>query len=352
MGEQSGLREASALSLALVPLHTCPKLIPSCAELLNETWQRSLGARMHSLERSCDDFPVCLALISSPDGPALGHVRLCKVIGSHDSLFVESVVVSTELRGKGYGRKLMEATEKYARSRGFRNLHLTTHDKQDFYHHLGYQLSEPIQSMGTLGTLLPMGILQRLSKVREEPTPSHIAALHPTDSVLSAAGAFPVSTSVSLSTEDCSAPPPLPSSSDSSSTPPPPPLPSLPSLMNLPSTTPPPPPPPPPPSLHFLSAPSPPSPSSVHLISAPPPPPLPPSSFVPPPLASVVTTPFSSFANLTLSPSPAPPYPSHPVPAQPQSPLPLSNQTGILSALQTPYRDFRGQPIFWMKKSI
>ncbi|OCT85666.1 hypothetical protein XELAEV_18023837mg, partial [Xenopus laevis] len=349
--ELSGSGETSSLSLALVPLHTRPKLISSCAELLNETWQRSLGARMHSLERSSDDFPMCLALISSPDGPALGHARLCKVIGNHDSLFVESVVVSTKLRGKGYGRKLMEATERYAKSRGFRNLHLTTHDKQDFYYHLGYQLSEPVQSMGNLGTLLPMGMLQCMSKVRAEPTPSHSLPLHLAESQLSAAGAFPVSTSVSLSTGDCSAPPPLPSYFNSPSTPPPsllsssaPPPPPLPPTSLL-SSSARPPPPLPPTSLLSSSAPPPPS---LLSSSAPPPPPLPPTSL----LSSSAPPPPSLLSSSAPPPPPLPPTSLLSSSAPPPPSLPLSNQTGTVSSLQTQYRDFRGQPIFWMKKSI
>ncbi|KAM9326714.1 N-alpha-acetyltransferase 80 [Gastrophryne carolinensis] len=163
MGESSGAGALSLDGLLLVPLHHHPDLIASCAELLNQTWRRSLGARLHSLESSSENFPVCLALIGAREGPALGHARLCRVIGLSDSLFVESVVVSVDLRGRGYGRKLMEATERYAKGRGFRNLYLTTHDKQDFYYHLGYRLTEPVQNMGALRTLLPSGMFQKLS---------------------------------------------------------------------------------------------------------------------------------------------------------------------------------------------
>ncbi|XP_018428071.1 PREDICTED: N-acetyltransferase 6, partial [Nanorana parkeri] len=155
---------SSPESVILIPLHHRPDLTASCAELLNQTWRRSLGARLHSLERSSEDFPVCLVLIGAREGgPVLGHARLCRVIGVPDGLFVESVVVSADLRGMGYGRRLMEATERYARGRGFRNLYLTTHDKQDFYHHLGYHLTEPVQSIGALGSLLPPGMFQKMN---------------------------------------------------------------------------------------------------------------------------------------------------------------------------------------------
>ncbi|XP_056381163.1 N-alpha-acetyltransferase 80 isoform X2 [Hyla sarda] len=173
MGERGVIGTPSPCSIVLVPLHHRPDLIASCADLLNQTWKRSLGARMHSLERSSDEFPVSLVLIGAPEGPALGHARLCRVVGLQDSLFVESVVVSTELRGKGYGRKLMEATEKYARGKGFQNLYLTTHDKQDFYYHLGYCLSEPVQNMGSLNSLLPADMIQKMVVSKTNPTLNH-----------------------------------------------------------------------------------------------------------------------------------------------------------------------------------
>ncbi|XP_053325650.1 N-alpha-acetyltransferase 80 [Spea bombifrons] len=348
MGDPSGERVVLPSDLVLVPLHHRPDLTASCAELLNQTWRRSLGARMHSLERSSDDFPVCLVLVRVSGGPVLGHVRLCKVIGLSDSLFVESVVVSEELRGKGYGRKLMEATENYARRRGFRNLHLTTHDKQYFYAHLGYTLSGPVQNMGTLGTLLPSGMFQGAMKTDFTSVKKPQSPLRP---------AFPSA-------------PPLPPSV------------SPPSVITplLPSVSPP----SPPPSAAFTSeshhsnisspSPSPPNilsssaqPSTLPAPSPPPPPPLPSSllhtkCLVPP--APVFTAPCStsampppSFPSSGVPPPPVPPsLPSSALPPHPvslRSPHPQEEgQDGTACSLQTQYRDFRGQPIFWMKKRL
>ncbi|XP_014814886.1 PREDICTED: N-acetyltransferase 6 [Calidris pugnax] len=152
--------------LSLVPLHRRPELLEACAALLGEEWGKSRASRLHTLQRSSDAFPACLLLLRS-QGPAeapaareapcqlVGHVRLSRVAGRPHDLFVESVVVARALRGQGYGRQLMEATERWARARGFRCLHLTTHDKQDFYAHLGYVLGEPVQSVAFLRSLLP-----------------------------------------------------------------------------------------------------------------------------------------------------------------------------------------------------
>ncbi|XP_053545011.1 N-alpha-acetyltransferase 80-like [Bombina bombina] len=348
-------------NVALVPLHHRPDLKGSCADLLNQQWRRSLGARIHSLEKSSDDFPACLVLIGSPDGPALGHARLCRVIGHPDSLFVESVVVSTELRGMGYGRRLMEATECYSRGRGFRNLYLTTHDKQDFYAHLGYTLTEPVQNMGSLGTLLPMSMLQSMTTTRTDLTSKrapHSPPNHP-HSPLSATNNSP-----SLFSSH-----PL-----SGSVPPPPPLPSIPpptaSSVDAPSSstafgssnsanTPPPPPPLPSP-VHAQASLSVAAPSSAPAFgpstSANTPPPPPPLPF--PAQASLSIAAPSIFSSLNSAPPP-PPFPPiapppPPPPSLPSAPsvTPSVQDIGATSALQTPYRDFRGEPIYWMKKSI
>uniref|UniRef100_A0A8C5PH12 N-alpha-acetyltransferase 80, NatH catalytic subunit n=1 Tax=Leptobrachium leishanense TaxID=445787 RepID=A0A8C5PH12_9ANUR len=354
MGEKSGTGTRLPSGLVLVPLHLRPDLFSSCAELLNQTWRRSLGARIHSLERSSDDFPVCLALVENPGGPVLGHVRLCRVIGLADSLFVESVVVSEELRGKGYGRKLMEATERYARGRGFRNMHLTTHDKQYFYSHLGYQLSEPVQNMGSLGSLVPSGMFQTM--IRTGNTSSGISTPHAQANGPSPPIPVPPATQTSPCTSKPHPPPPLLSTSPPA--PPPPPIP-----PPLPTTSPPAPPPPPLPPANLPAPPPLPATASPQLPSTTPPP-------IPPPTPSATL--------LAFPPPPAPPPlpPTNP-PAPPPAPTtgpttslsalsphlasmslscPPSHQTTVRTGpdqtLQSPYRDFRGQTIFWMKKSI
>uniref|UniRef100_A0A3B3XSG3 N-acetyltransferase domain-containing protein n=1 Tax=Poecilia mexicana TaxID=48701 RepID=A0A3B3XSG3_9TELE len=151
----------------VVPIHRRPDLLVPCADLVNSEWRRSQAARVHSLQKSCSEFPVCLVLLQGPRGREerlLGHARLTRVVGHGSSLFVESVVVSKQERGKGYGRVLMEETELYAKRRGFKRLCLTTHDKQHFYAHLGYVLSTPVQSTGAVMALLPVGMLMRLSR--------------------------------------------------------------------------------------------------------------------------------------------------------------------------------------------
>uniref|UniRef100_A0A3Q1GDK7 N-alpha-acetyltransferase 80, NatH catalytic subunit n=1 Tax=Acanthochromis polyacanthus TaxID=80966 RepID=A0A3Q1GDK7_9TELE len=156
----------------VVPLHRRPDLLVPCADLVNSEWQRSQAARVHALQKSCSEFPVCLVLLRGPRGSEklLGHARLSLVVGHGGSLFVESVVVSRPERGKGLGRTLMEETERYAKNRGFRRLVLTTHDKQHFYAHLGYVLSTPVQNAGAMTTFVPMETLLRFSRTSNEET--------------------------------------------------------------------------------------------------------------------------------------------------------------------------------------
>ncbi|XP_061590859.1 N-alpha-acetyltransferase 80 [Cololabis saira] len=159
-----------------VPIHQRPDLLVPCADLVNSEWQRSQAARVHSLQKSCSEFPVCLVLLQGHAGSEtlIGHARLSRVVGHGGSLFVESVVVSRAERGKGYGRTLMEEAECYAKRRGFRRLHLTTHDKQHFYAHLGYVLSTPVQSSGAVMALVPANMLLRLSKLPDEESGGHL----------------------------------------------------------------------------------------------------------------------------------------------------------------------------------
>lgn len=258
--------------LRAVPIHNRPDLLIPCAKLVNSEWQRSQAARIHSLQKSSAEFPVCLVLLQGrkESEKLLGHVRLSRVIGRKSSLFVESVVISKFERGKGYGRSLMEETEQYAKKRGFKRLYLTTHDKQHFYKHMGYVLSNPVQNAGAMTTFVPMETLLKFSQSTSQPS---------------------LAQNVKMDGEIANVKPGDASSTVSQSLPPPPPP--------LPGS--------------FL-----PSASSLPVTNIPPPPPLPGSSLPKPP--------------------------SCPVPSCPQN----VQQT----LTETPYRDAKGMPVFWMHKDI
>ena len=60
---------------------------------------------------------------------------LCFIVIEYCNLLV---VVDSKLRGRGLGRRIMEACESHVINLGMNSLHLSTHDKQHFYTHLGY----------------------------------------------------------------------------------------------------------------------------------------------------------------------------------------------------------------------
>ncbi|XP_006873635.1 PREDICTED: N-acetyltransferase 6 [Chrysochloris asiatica] len=155
--------------LTLEPVHCRPELLDACADLINEQWPRSRASRLHSLSQSSDAFPLCLMLLSprpTPEAPPIvvGHARLSRVLGRPQSLLVETVVVARALRGRGFGRRLMEGLEVFAKSQGFCRLHLTTQDQMHFYAHLGYQLSEPVQGLVFTSRELPTTLLSAFPK--------------------------------------------------------------------------------------------------------------------------------------------------------------------------------------------
>src|SRR5690242_7592843 len=115
-------------SLRVVKLHDCPQLLNDCALLLNEEWPRSLTARLHSLEKSCDSLPISLILVNN-ENRLLGHIRVKKEFTDTNSAFIESLVIEKSLRGNGLGKWLMNETEAIVRDMGFKKISLTTTDQ-------------------------------------------------------------------------------------------------------------------------------------------------------------------------------------------------------------------------------
>ncbi|XP_040484708.1 N-alpha-acetyltransferase 80 isoform X3 [Ursus maritimus] len=168
--------------LTLEPVHCRPELLDACADLINEQWPRSRASRLHSLGQSSDAFPLCLMLLSPQPTPeaapiVVGHARLSRVLDRPQSLLVETVVVARALRGRGFGRRLMEGLEVFAQARGFRRLHLTTHDQLQFYAHLGYQLGEPVQGLVFTSRRLPATLLKAFPRAPSSRPPSRASSL-------------------------------------------------------------------------------------------------------------------------------------------------------------------------------
>lgn len=82
--------------------------------------------------------PLCLVL-RAPDQKIAGGL-----IGATywNWLYIELLFVKEELRGRGYGHRLLEHAEQEARKRGAKNVYLDTFSFQapDFYKQHGYQI--------------------------------------------------------------------------------------------------------------------------------------------------------------------------------------------------------------------
>ncbi|XP_072328996.1 uncharacterized protein [Scyliorhinus torazame] len=354
--------------LRAVPLHHRPEFVEACADLINEEWKRSKTSRIHSLQKSSNSFPVCLVLIRTPKndcnprietkGQLMGHSRLSHVVGKPTALFVETVVIAKELRGKGYGRKLMEATEAYAQLRGFKTLYLTTHDKQHFYSHLGYVLTKPVQNAGSMTSFVHMEFLERLSLSSTVQPSCNTSHSQSSETASGCSGIVSSGTS------------PHPTSPNSSS-----------ARSYLQTTIPTPNPPAISPPFKFLPRPTlqmsaPAVSASAQICGLNPPPPLHPTpssrsnESITSPSTSLVTcssqpgqyqAPVSCISTTqqldTCIPIPPPPpqlsqFPCHSnIPGDEHKPFKEKEDT-TQNQLETPYRDVKGFPVFWMKKEM
>jgi len=116
-------------------------MLSACVQLLNDEWPRSETARLHSLKQSRDSLPISLILLDSND-QLIGHVKLKRELPNTNSAFIESLIVDKSKRGKGFGKLIMNQTERLAKELGLEKLVLTTIDKIGFYQSLGFSISQ------------------------------------------------------------------------------------------------------------------------------------------------------------------------------------------------------------------
>ncbi|KAL8590331.1 hypothetical protein ACOMHN_006447 [Nucella lapillus] len=202
----------------LVPLHENKQHFDDCARLLNCEWPRSKTAREHSLNKSCDGFPVCLVFRRVEGQEAVGFSQIVAVQGKDHACLVESVIVRKDLRGTGLGRRLMEATEEVARQKQMKTVYLNTLDKEDFYAHLGYTPCKAVTSLGANASRVSEKFLQEMLGGRPSCAATSRAGEH-----LSCGDP---GTNVTATTSSAPRPPSLPPPPPPPPLPPPPPPPS------------------------------------------------------------------------------------------------------------------------------
>ncbi|XP_044265420.1 N-alpha-acetyltransferase 80 [Tribolium madens] len=135
------------MELKVVPLHLNKKYLSECCKLINDEWKRSDTARLRSLESSSDTLPTSLILLRNEE--IIGHLKLSPIPSIKDGCFVESVVIEKGLRGKGFGRLLMEKAEEYCKNfLQLKTIYLSTKGQEGFYNKLGYIECQPISIYG------------------------------------------------------------------------------------------------------------------------------------------------------------------------------------------------------------
>ncbi|KAL0269160.1 UNVERIFIED_CONTAM: hypothetical protein PYX00_006980 [Menopon gallinae] len=137
-------------------LHDHPQLLDDCCELINMEWKRSHTARLRSISGSSDNFPTSIVLLKDAGKPAVvGHCKLTKLSHSNPVIFIESVVIHPDYRGKGLGKLLMHKAESYLKRKNIEWIYLSTLGQEVFYEKLGYLTCDPINIYGGQINLLP-----------------------------------------------------------------------------------------------------------------------------------------------------------------------------------------------------
>uniref|UniRef100_A0A8R1HQ69 N-acetyltransferase domain-containing protein n=1 Tax=Caenorhabditis japonica TaxID=281687 RepID=A0A8R1HQ69_CAEJA len=71
------------------------------------------------------------------------------------ALWIESVMIRQDLRGRGLGKQLMHETEKWMLENGFDEAFLCTEDQCRFYGSLGYEMCDRIVHSTTATSVFP-----------------------------------------------------------------------------------------------------------------------------------------------------------------------------------------------------
>lgn len=164
--------------MQVVKLHEHSEFLGQTAELLNSHWKKSLDTRLSLLKQSNDSFPInfvgfiegkpsliILFIVREQGQPqVVAHVVLLDIVEKSGGIYLESLIVSPNVRGRGFGKQMMEYVEDYARNQGATKMWLNTKDKQQFYQYLGYKDSGYVSPVRESQKFLGTDKLQQLNK--------------------------------------------------------------------------------------------------------------------------------------------------------------------------------------------
>jgi len=116
------------------------------SQIMEEEWTSS-GVKRR-MERMFQGGRKLISVALVVDGVLQCHARIQPVAdhlrGDGPSCAVTSVITSTDVRGKGFGRKLMDFVEEVAKVEGYKYVYLWTDSAEGFYQKCAYKRCEPI----------------------------------------------------------------------------------------------------------------------------------------------------------------------------------------------------------------
>lgn len=158
------------MTIIVVPIHKYLEYLQDCCNLINSEWKRSDTARLHSLQSSSDTLPTSLILLQ--DKKLIGHIKLSGIPSIRSACFVESVVIDSKIRGKGFGKMLMNKAEEYAKNTlNVDTIYLSTKGQELFYKKIGYNECSPISIYGSFIPTQMFKISQELAKCTSNNVP-------------------------------------------------------------------------------------------------------------------------------------------------------------------------------------
>lgn len=133
--------------MEIIDLRQAPQHIPTIARWHFDEWGylnpgKTLEYRIERMQRYIAGNPIPSMLIAVEDDEVLGTAALVEAdMDSHPELtpWLASVYIREDQRGRGIGKKLVQALMDLAGQQHLKRLYLFTPDQADFYAKLGWK---------------------------------------------------------------------------------------------------------------------------------------------------------------------------------------------------------------------
>ncbi len=133
--------------MEIIDLRQAPQHIPTIARWHFDEWGylnpgKTLEYRIERMQRYIADNPIPSMLIAVEGDAVLGTAALVEAdMDSHPELtpWLASVYIREDQRGRGLGKKLVQALMDFAGQQQLKQLYLFTPNQADFYAKLGWK---------------------------------------------------------------------------------------------------------------------------------------------------------------------------------------------------------------------